>query len=162
MNKKLVRLKCVWRIQALHNKQFKTMAGRKEKKILKTMVITALLNIVKTESVSSMLRKTVITIVFNNFFSFLPAVVLKVFVGQCLYSCKPDQFHIQIKVYFFSNLWFCPSFKSLLLLLQLLLLLLPFFFFFYVLFCYYISFSLFSNAKISLTLLFPLPSLSIF
>ena len=53
------------------------MAGRKDKKILKTMVITALLNIVKTESVSSMLRKTVITIVFNNFFSFLPAVVLK-------------------------------------------------------------------------------------
>ena len=30
---------------------------------------------------------------------------------------KPNQFLIQIKVYFFPNLWFCPSFKSLLLLL---------------------------------------------
>ena len=57
---------------------------------------------------------------FLIFFSFLPPVVL-----DCL-SCsacivhtrnKPNQFLIQIKVYFFSNLWFCPSFKSLLLLL---------------------------------------------
>ena len=30
---------------------------------------------------------------------------------------KPNQFLVQIKVYFFTNLWFCPSFKSLLLLL---------------------------------------------
>ena len=54
------------------------------------------------------------------FFFFLVAVIL-----NCL-SCsafilqtrkKPNQFLIQIKVCFFSNLKFCPSFKSLLLLL---------------------------------------------
>ena len=61
----------------------------------------------------------------SQFFSFLPAVLL-----NCL-SCracilqmgnKPNQFLIQIKICFFSNLWFCPSFKSLLLLLWLLFL----------------------------------------
>ena len=54
------------------------------------------------------------------FFSFLPAVVLNwLSCSACILQTrnKPNQFLIQIKVYFFSNLWFCPSFKSLLLLL---------------------------------------------
>ena len=49
---------------------------------------------------------------FFNFF--LPVVVLIVFL-QCLYSSdayKPDQFLVLIKVSFFFNLSFCPSFKS--------------------------------------------------
>ena len=53
-------------------------------------------------------------------FFFLPAVVLNCLsCSACILQTrnKPNQFLIQIKVYFFSNLWFCPSFKSLLLLL---------------------------------------------
>ena len=48
---------------------------------------------------------------------FLSAVVLSCLLcSACiLQTCsKPNQFLIQIKVYFFSNLSFCPSFKLLL------------------------------------------------
>ena len=57
---------------------------------------------------------------FKYFFSFLPAVVLNCLsCSACILQMhnKPNQSLIQIKVYFFSNLWFCPSVKSLLLLL---------------------------------------------
>ena len=53
-------------------------------------------------------------------FCFPPALVLNCLsCSTCiLQTCnKPNQFLIQVKVYFFSNLLFCPSFKSLLLLL---------------------------------------------
>ena len=54
--------------------------------------------------------------VFFKFF-FSPSRCLKLLCSACiLQTCnKPNQFLIQIKVYFFSNLWFCPSFNSLLL-----------------------------------------------
>ena len=45
----------------------------------------------------------------------IPSFLILFFYSSNEY--KPDQFLIQIKVYFFSNLWFCQSFKSLLLLL---------------------------------------------
>ena len=54
------------------------------------------------------------------FFSFLLAVVLNCLsCSVCILQTrnKPNQFLIKTKVYFFSNLWLCPSFKSLLLLL---------------------------------------------
>ena len=95
-----------------------------------------------------------------------PAVALNCFFVWCLYfkkTYKPDQFLVQIKVSFFSNLWFCSSFKSLLLPLKLLFLfVLIFFFFLHVFFCSYFSFSLFCNANILLILLVQSSSLSIF
>ena len=109
-------------------------------------------------------------IVFYFYYLFIyflpPAVALSRFFVWCLYfkkTYKPDQFLVQIKVSFFSNLWFCSSFKSLLLPLKLLFLfVLIFFFFLHVLFCSYFSFSLFCNANISLILLVQSSSLSIF
>ena len=62
----------------------------------------------------------VLYIPFLKFFSpFLPAVVLNCLsCSACILQTrnKPNQFLIQIKGYFFSNLLFNPSFKSLLLL----------------------------------------------
>ena len=100
----------------------------------------------------------------------------RLFCSACILQMhnKPYQFLIQIKVYFFLNLWLCPPFKWLLLLLYLLFLLLLiinislhiniyiYIYILLVLFCYYFSLSLFSNAKISLVLLLPLSFLSIF
>ena len=50
----------------------------------------------------------------------------RLFCSACILQMhnKPYQFLIQIKVYFFLNLWLCPPFKWLLLLLYLLFLLL--------------------------------------
>ena len=69
----------------------------------------------------------VIYLIVFVFFSFFPAVVLNFL--SCSTSIlqtrnEANQFFIQIKVYFFSNLLFCASFKSLLLLLLFLFLLL--------------------------------------
>ena len=89
---------------------------------------------------------------------------------------KPNQFLIQIKVYFFHNLWFCPSFKyysyNYYFYYYLLLIYMYIYIYIYIIcmyiffsacfFCYYLSFSLLSNAKISLILFLPLSSLSIF
>ena len=67
---------------------------------------------------------------FWYFFSFLLAVVLNCLsCSACILQTrnKPNQFVIQIKVHFFSNLWFCLSLKSILLLLWLSLLIINFF-----------------------------------
>ena len=73
------------------------------------------------------------------FFFFSPDRLFNLFVCRaCILQMhnKPYQFLIQIKVCFFSNLWFCPFFKSLLLLLQLLFLLLLIINFFFYMFCF--------------------------
>ena len=50
---------------------------------------------------------------------FVFCVFFKLLCSACILQMrnKPNQFLIQIKVYFFPNMWFCPCFKSILLLL---------------------------------------------
>ena len=83
-------------------------------------------------------------------FYFSPVRRFKSFSMQCLYPSnvhKPDQFLFLIKISFFSNLSFWPSFNSLLLLLSLLFLLLLLLFSCVVIFNLPIFFSAFTFFK---------------
>ena len=102
--------------------------------------------------------------VFNKFSFFLPAVVLhclsfsacifqtRINLTSFLFTSNFISFPICDSAYLLSHYYYYYNFFFIT----------YYYFFLRVLFCYYLSFSLFSNVKVSLILLLPLSSLSIF